>query len=82
MVLIHIVKINTLNVKLNLYYLIITYTNKTLGKIPAVLVSAGNRGEEPPRIIVPPRRVTAMAIAEKKDYPKYESTLKLRSLMK
>ena len=32
--------------------------------MPAVLVTFGNRGQNPPRLIITPRRVTAMAITE------------------
>ena len=64
MVPVHLVKINTLKVKLNLSYLITKYTNKTIGQMPTVLVTAGNRGEKPPRLSVTLRQVTAMAIEE------------------
>ena len=60
MVLINLLKINTLKVKLNLPYLIIKYKNKIIGKMPTVLVSAGIIGKDPPRLRVTPRRVTLM----------------------
>ena len=63
MVLIHLVKINTLKIRWNLSYSIFKYKYNSLGKIPTVMVTAGNSGENPPRPIVTPRQVTAMAIA-------------------
>ena len=62
MVLINLVKISTLKVKGKIYYLISKYTNKTLGQMPTVMVTGGNRWEEPLHLRVTPGRVTAMEI--------------------
>ena len=73
MVLIQLVKINTLKVRLKNYYLItesiyegvVTPSyKKLLRQMPTILVISLNRGEKPPCLRATPIRVTVMEIAE------------------